>query len=93
MAEATSLVRAFYASRRNLLSPADLRSIGPICSQSHTALYSLQAYTRADRRTIAIALPAAIEAHNPKRALLLCDQLLKRTPAFPSALVRIFIRS
>ncbi|BGP54000.1 mitochondrial distribution and morphology [Rhodotorula sphaerocarpa] len=60
MAEATSLVRAFYASRRNLLSPADLRSIGPICT--------------------------AIEAHNPKRALLLCDQLLKRTPAFPSAL-------
>ncbi|GAA5989285.1 hypothetical protein JCM10908_001242 [Rhodotorula pacifica] len=28
----------------------------------------------------------ALEASNPKRALLLCDQLLKRSPAFPSAL-------
>lgn len=33
MNEAISLVRAFYASRRTTLSPTDLRSIGPICSE------------------------------------------------------------
>ncbi|GAA6051881.1 hypothetical protein JCM3770_005517, partial [Rhodotorula araucariae] len=58
--EVTALVRAFYASSRARLNPADLRSIGSICS--------------------------ALEAHNYKRALLLADQLLKKSPADPSAL-------
>lgn len=40
---------------------------------------------RADPRTHATA---ALEAHNSKRALLLVDQLLKKSPADPSALVR-----
>lgn len=42
MNEAISLVRAFYASRRTTLSPTDLRSIGPICSQYRPAFETKQ---------------------------------------------------
>ncbi|BGO97647.1 Actin cytoskeleton organization protein [Rhodotorula toruloides ATCC 204091] len=60
MAEVIGLVRNFYSSRRALLSPTELRSIGPICS--------------------------ALESLNYKRALLLADQVLKRSPGDASAL-------
>ncbi|BGP05980.1 Phagocyte signaling-impaired protein [Rhodotorula toruloides] len=60
MAEVIGLVRNFYSSRRALLSPTELRSIGPICS--------------------------ALESLNYKRALLLSDQVLKRSPGDASAL-------
>ncbi|GEM09601.1 actin cytoskeleton organization protein [Rhodotorula toruloides] len=60
MAEVIGLVRSFYSSRRAVLSPTELRSIGPICS--------------------------ALESLNYKRALLLTDQVLKRSPGDVSAL-------